>query len=148
MMHEVQLLPPHSITPPSCLPPYVRRSAYLSSPHLTPLIQPVSKVRITYPTPAIASLLPNALGYSLTTPPPDTSHHELRTPYYNASIPIWRDDAPTTPLSIASWEKEWSNSEAGEVVRATGAWVVCFKKPREKADLVHTSHIYGIEGHY
>ncbi|KAL2053057.1 hypothetical protein ABVK25_006694 [Lepraria finkii] len=65
----------------------------------------------------------------------DTSHHELRTPYYNASIPIWRDDAPTTPLSIASWKKEWSNSEAGEVVRATGAWVVCFKKPREKADL-------------
>ena len=93
-------------------------------------------------SPGILALL------SLTTPPPDTSHHAIRTPYYNASIPIWHDDAPTIPPSIASWKDEWSNSEAGEVVQAVGAWVVCFKKPRKKADLVHNSHIYGIEGHY
>ena len=37
---------------------------------------------------------------------------------------------------IVTWKAEWLEQEAGEVVRAVGAWVVCFRKPREKADLV------------
>ncbi|KAL2048117.1 hypothetical protein N7G274_000028 [Stereocaulon virgatum] len=65
----------------------------------------------------------------------DTSHHEIRTQYYKASIPIWRDDAPFTTPTISSWKEEWSNAEAGEVIQAVGAWVVCFKKPRVKHDL-------------
>ena len=35
-----------------------------------------------------------------------------------------------------TWKAEWLEQEAGEVVRAVGAWVVCFRKPTEKADLV------------
>ena len=41
----------------------------------------------------------------------------------------------STP-EIMTWKAEWLEQEAGEVVRAVGAWVVCFRKPREKADLV------------
>ena len=46
------------------------------------------------------------------------------------------------------WKEEWLGQEAGQVVRAVGAWVVCFRKPREKADLVGQSlpSIGSIEG--
>ena len=64
------------------------------------------------------------------------SHHEIRTPYYNAAIPIWRDEVPNSSAKIKTWKEEWLEQEAGEVVQAIGAWIVCFKKPREKVDLV------------
>ena len=67
---------------------------------------------------------------------PDLSHHEIRTPYYNATIPIWRDNLPNSFPDIKTWKEEWLGQEAGEVVQAVGAWVVCFTKPSEKADLV------------
>ena len=66
---------------------------------------------------------------------PDTETHEISTPYYNASIPIWRDSLPTTPSSISAWKTEWKAPEAGEVVQAVGAWVFCFRKPRIQNDL-------------
>ncbi|CAF9908471.1 hypothetical protein IMSHALPRED_006683 [Imshaugia aleurites] len=65
----------------------------------------------------------------------DVSHYEIRTPYYNAAIPIWRDELPASSPDIETWKEEWLGQEAGEVVRAVGAWVVCFRKPREQADL-------------
>ncbi|KAL9138395.1 MAG: hypothetical protein Q9175_000378 [Cornicularia normoerica] len=66
----------------------------------------------------------------------DVSHHEIQTPYYNAAIPIWRDELSTSSPEIETWKEEWSGQEAGEVVQAVGAWVVCFRKPSEKADMV------------
>ncbi|KAK4691169.1 hypothetical protein P7C71_g5774, partial [Lecanoromycetidae sp. Uapishka_2] len=65
----------------------------------------------------------------------DISNHEIRTPYYSASIPIWRDEIPTSSTSISDWKQEWTLSEAGEVVRAIGAWLLCFKKPRNSTEL-------------
>lgn len=92
--------------------------------------------------PAIASPLRMLLLSAPETPPSflkDVSHHEIRTPYYNAAIPIWRDELPTSSTELETWKAEWLGQEAGEVVQAVGAWVVCFKKPREKADLVRQS---------
>ena len=77
---------------------------------------------------------------------PDTTHHPLHTPYYTASIPIWRDILPTTAPTLSAWKDEWTAPEAGEVVQALGAWVVCFKKPRVKDDLVRALHDTTLEG--
>ncbi|KAL6721588.1 hypothetical protein ACLMJK_000692 [Lecanora helva] len=76
--------------------------------------------------------------------PPDTPHphflkglsyHEIQTPYYSASIPIWSDTLPLAAPAIRKFQDEWSSSEAAEVVQAIGAWMVCFKKPRERTDV-------------
>lgn len=88
--------------------------------------------------PTIASPLRMLLLATTETAPSflkDVSHHEIRTPYYQAAIPIWRDVPAMSTPEIVTWKAEWLEQEAGEVVRAVGAWVVCFRKPRETADL-------------
>ena len=59
--------------------------------------------------------------------------HEIKTPYYAARIPIWTD----TVVSAEEWSREWkAMGEAGDVVKAVGAWVVGFEKPVGGDDLV------------
>lgn len=50
------------------------------------------------------------------------------TPYYSATVPVWHDIFPLSASEIRQWEEEWRGEEAGEVVRAVGAWVVVFRK--------------------
>ena len=40
-----------------------------------------------------------------------------------------------TSSTVTTFRDEWSSPEAGEVVQAIGAWVICFKKPRGQEDL-------------
>ena len=104
----------------------------LSAPETSPLF-----LKGKHIIPAHSDLLELLSNYTdATYPPSDISHHEIQTPYYNAAIPIWRDELPTSAVEIEMWKKEWLGQEAGEVVQAIGAWVVCFRKPREEADLV------------
>lgn len=52
----------------------------------------------------------------------------IRNPYYSAAIPIWHDKLPLSLPELERWEEEWLKEEAGEVVRAVGAWVLVFRK--------------------
>lgn len=52
----------------------------------------------------------------------------IRNPYYSATIPIWHDKLPLSLPELERWEEEWLKEEAGEVVRAVGAWVLVFRK--------------------
>lgn len=107
----------------------------------------VRRTFILYPAimpPTIASPLRMLLLSTPETPPSflkDVSHYEIRTPYYNAAIPIWRDELPTSSPELEAWKEEWLGQEAGEVVQAVGAWIACFRKPKEKADLDTTRNL-------
>lgn len=52
----------------------------------------------------------------------------IRNPYYSATIPIWHDKLPLSLPELEIWEEEWLKEEAGEVVRAVGAWILVFRK--------------------
>lgn len=52
----------------------------------------------------------------------------IRNPYYSAIIPIWHDKLPLSLPELERWEEEWLKEEAGEVIRAVGAWVLVFRK--------------------
>ncbi|MCJ1343733.1 hypothetical protein MMC31_001929 [Peltigera leucophlebia] len=52
----------------------------------------------------------------------------IRNPYYSATIPIWHDQLPLSLPELERWEEEWLKEEAGEVIRAVGAWVLVFRK--------------------
>lgn len=52
----------------------------------------------------------------------------IRNLYYSATIPIWHDKLPLSLPELERWEEEWLKEEAGEVVRAVGAWVLVFRK--------------------
>lgn len=52
----------------------------------------------------------------------------IRNSYYSATIPIWRDKLPLSLPELNKWEEEWLKEEAGEVIRAVGAWVLVFRK--------------------
>lgn len=52
----------------------------------------------------------------------------IRNPYYSATIPIWHDKLPISLPELERWEEEWLKEEAGEVVRAVGAWILVFRK--------------------
>lgn len=47
----------------------------------------------------------------------------LKTAYYSATIPIWLDET-TDP---ATWATDFLTPDAGEVIRAVGAWIVVFR---------------------
>ena len=66
---------------------------------------------------------------------PDVETYNIQTPYYNASIPIWRDTLPLDTPTIMTFKSEWQSLEAAEVIQAVGAWIVYFKKPKDKRDL-------------
>jgi hypothetical protein len=47
----------------------------------------------------------------------------VRTPYYSATVPLWIDEIS----EVEEWKAEFMREEAGEVVRAVGAWVYVFR---------------------
>lgn len=52
-----------------------------------------------------------------------THEWEVRTAYYKATVPLWIDEIS----NVAEWKEEFMREEAGEVVRAVGAWVYVFR---------------------
>jgi hypothetical protein len=61
-----------------------------------------------------------------------TTHHwPLKTAYYTATVPIWLDEI-TSP---STWSSEFLAPEAKEVLTALGAFIVCFRKPIDEAEL-------------
>ncbi|MCJ1428887.1 hypothetical protein MMC29_006798, partial [Sticta canariensis] len=83
------------------------------------------------PTPPISSplrilvLSPSSTPIPLLIKDPTLS---LSTPYYSATVPVWHDILPLSTSELRQWSEEWRSEEAGEVVRAVGAWVVIFRK--------------------
>ena len=76
---------------------------------------------------------------------------DLRTRYYRATIPIWVDETNDPD----AWKRDFLSSEASEVIKAVGAWIVLFRKTTAGwqtatklmnaiRDAVH--HVYGGEG--
>jgi hypothetical protein len=55
----------------------------------------------------------------------------LKTAYYTATVPIWLDEI-TSP---SVWSSEFLAPEAKEVLTALGAFVICFRKPINEAEL-------------
>ncbi|KAK6436285.1 hypothetical protein LTR95_007527 [Oleoguttula sp. CCFEE 5521] len=80
------------------------------------------------PSTPFAKLLTDLTGSA---PPPNSSgslagvthEWEVKTQYYNATIPIWIDEI----VDIDEWQTEFLRPEAKEVVQAIGAWVYCFR---------------------
>lgn len=52
-----------------------------------------------------------------------THEWDVRTAYYNATVPIWIDEIP----NVDEWKSEFLKEEASEVVQAVGAWVFVFR---------------------
>jgi hypothetical protein len=52
-----------------------------------------------------------------------THEWEVRTAYYKATVPLWIDEIS----NVDEWKDEFMREEAGEVVRAVGAWVYVFR---------------------
>nr|OQO30243.1 hypothetical protein B0A51_01791 [Rachicladosporium sp. CCFEE 5018] len=79
------------------------------------------------PSNPFAKLLTDLTG---SVPPPNSSGslagvtHEwdIKTQYYNATVPIWIDEI----ADIDEWQTEFLRPEAKQVVQAVGAWVYCF----------------------
>jgi len=55
----------------------------------------------------------------------------LKTAYYTTTVSIWLDEI-TSP---SSWAREFLAPEAKEVLTALGAFVICFRKPVNEAEL-------------
>jgi hypothetical protein len=61
-----------------------------------------------------------------------TTHEwNLKTNYYTANIPIWLDEISDPEV----WSAEFLTPEAREVLTVIGAFVVCFCKPVDAAEL-------------
>ncbi|KAL9637511.1 MAG: hypothetical protein Q9204_001859 [Flavoplaca sp. TL-2023a] len=56
----------------------------------------------------------------------------LNTPYYSTNVSIWNDNIAVNAAALDDWQNEWSASEAAEVVKSLGAWVVVVRKPASK----------------
>lgn len=54
-----------------------------------------------------------------------THEWDVRTAYYSATVPLWIDEIS----DVDEWKGEFVKEEAGEVVRAVGAWVYVFRLP-------------------
>ena len=54
-----------------------------------------------------------------------THEWDVRTTYYKATVPLWIDEIS----DVDGWKEEFMKEEAGEVVRAVGAWVYVFRLP-------------------
>jgi hypothetical protein len=52
-----------------------------------------------------------------------THEWDIKTTYYSATVPLWIDEI----ADLSEWKEEFLKEEAGEVVRAVGAWVYVFR---------------------
>ncbi|GAB7334353.1 hypothetical protein MBLNU13_g06369t1 [Cladosporium sp. NU13] len=52
-----------------------------------------------------------------------THEWDVRTAYYKATVPLWIDEIS----NVDEWKEEFMKEEAGEVVRAVGAWAYVFR---------------------
>lgn len=52
-----------------------------------------------------------------------THEWEVKTAYYNATVPLWIDEIP----DVGEWKEEFLREEAREVVQAVGGWVYVFR---------------------
>ncbi|KAI9667487.1 MAG: hypothetical protein M1821_000303 [Bathelium mastoideum] len=55
----------------------------------------------------------------------------LKTSYYEASLPIWIDEI----RNVSEWRTDFMGEEAKQVVHVVGAWIYCFRKPVTQPDL-------------
>ena len=62
----------------------------------------------------------------------------VKTSYYDAAIPIWIDEI----AEAASWSADFLKPEAREVLGVLGAFVFCFRRPLDEAELVFHSTIH------
>ncbi|KAF7871959.1 uncharacterized protein EAF02_009064 [Botrytis sinoallii] len=60
-----------------------------------------------------------------------THDWSIKTNYYTASVPIWLDEIHEPEI----WCKEFLAPEAREVLTVLGAFIVCFRKPVDEAEL-------------
>ncbi|KAJ8069491.1 hypothetical protein OCU04_003144 [Sclerotinia nivalis] len=60
-----------------------------------------------------------------------THEWSIKTNYYTASVPIWLDEIHEPEI----WCKEFLAPEAREVLTVLGAFIVCFRKPIDEAEL-------------
>ncbi|MCJ1298677.1 hypothetical protein MMC08_001467 [Hypocenomyce scalaris] len=94
------------------------------------------------PDTPVSSLLQDLTGPSASPTDPTTSSqeltHQITTPYYTASVPVWTDT-----LVLPSWKTSWLSPDAGEVVRAIGAFVLVFRKPVADSDLEDIKSLLG-----
>ncbi|KAF7909320.1 uncharacterized protein EAF01_003038 [Botrytis porri] len=60
-----------------------------------------------------------------------THEWSIKTNYYTASVPIWLDEIHEPEI----WCKEFLAPEAREVLTVLGAFIVCFRKPVDEAEL-------------
>ncbi|KAH8801640.1 alpha and gamma adaptin binding protein p34-domain-containing protein [Xylogone sp. PMI_703] len=60
-----------------------------------------------------------------------THNWSLETTYYKTTIPIWLDEV----ADPKAWAADFLGPEAREVVKALGAFVVCFRRPIDEAGL-------------
>lgn len=107
---------------------FLPRSVSLFFPQTQPHSPPFSPVPAIIPL----SLPPTTIAHVKFSRLTSTHHIDsnllIRNPYYSATIPIWHDKLPLSLPELERWEEEWSKEEAGEVVRAVGAWVLVFRK--------------------
>ncbi|KAI9681046.1 MAG: hypothetical protein M1822_007120 [Bathelium mastoideum] len=59
----------------------------------------------------------------------------LKTNYYEASLPIWIDEI----RNVSEWRTDFMGEEAKQVVHVVGAWIYCFRKPVTQPDLAEIS---------
>ncbi|KAI9860748.1 MAG: hypothetical protein M1813_005671 [Trichoglossum hirsutum] len=86
---------------------------------------------IEQPNSGVLSLLRDITGSAPTQTsetPAGLSHAlELNTAYYKASIPIWIDQIPND--SHEEWTKEYLKTDAKDVLKVLGAFLLVFRKP-------------------
>lgn len=94
-------------------------SSDLSGSSPTPRTIPTSDTDILPPSTSGTSLQPAATASTA------GLHHtvEINNSYYRAKIPVWLDE----PFGPNEWKADFLSEEAGEVVRAVGAWIVVFR---------------------
>lgn len=72
-----------------------------------------------------------------------TTHHwPLKTAYYTATVPIWLDEI----ASPSTWSSEFLAAEAKEVLTVLGAFIICFRKPVDEAELQDVKEILACVG--
>lgn len=56
-----------------------------------------------------------------------THEWAIQNAYYSATVPVWIDEV----VDLDEWKTEFMKEEAGEVVRAVGAWVYVFRLEKD-----------------
>jgi hypothetical protein len=63
-----------------------------------------------------------------------THEWDVKTAYYSATVPLWIDAI----ADVEEWKEEFMKEEAGEVVRAVGAWVYIFRLGQDGKEVEKT----------